>query len=144
VEAADRLELLEPSALARRCERSRGRKGTGRLLSLLVQYRPLPETRSELERRFLRLCDDAELPRPAVNVSVEGFEVDFVWFAERLVVELDGYEYHRDRASFDRDRRRDAALQLAGFRVLRFTHRRLVDEPDSVVAELRQLLALRD
>jgi hypothetical protein len=51
------------------------------------------------------------------------------------------YEYHRDRASFERDRRRDVALQVAGFRVLRFTHRRLVDEPDYVIAELRQALA---
>jgi very-short-patch-repair endonuclease len=140
VEAADRLELLDPSALACPCEQSRGRKGTGRLLSLLAHYRPLPETRSELERRFLRLCDDAELPRPAVNVSVEGFEVDFRWFAERLVVELDGYEYHRDRASFERDRRRDAALQLAGFRVFRFTYRRIVHEPDVVTSQLRVAL----
>jgi hypothetical protein len=82
LEAADRLELLDPSDLARRCEQSRGRKGSGRLLSLRAHYRPVPETRSELERRFLRLCDEAALPRPAVNVVVEGFEVDFAWLGE--------------------------------------------------------------
>jgi Protein of unknown function (DUF559) len=141
LEAADRLELLDPSDLARRCEQSRGRKGSGRLLSLLAHYRPVPETRSELERRFLRLCDEAALPRPAVNVVVEGFEVDFAWLDEGVVVELDGYEYHGDRTAFERDRRRDVALQVAGFRALRFTHRRLVDEPDYVIAELRQALA---
>jgi very-short-patch-repair endonuclease len=101
----------------------------------------VPGTRSELERRFLRLCDDAEVSRPAVNVVIEGFEVDLAWLHGRVVVEVDGYEYHRDRASFERDRRRDVALQVAGFRVLRFTHRRLVDEPDYVIAELRQALA---
>jgi hypothetical protein len=142
LEAADRLGLLEGSDLARRCERSRGRRGTGRLLSLLAQYRPLPETRSELERGFLRLCVDAGLPRPAVNVPLEGFEVDFLWPKERVAVELDGYEYHRDQASFERDRRRDVVLQLAGFRVLRFTYRRLVDDPGGTLTELRQILAV--
>jgi very-short-patch-repair endonuclease len=58
-----------------------------------------------------------------------------------VVVELDGDEYHGDRAAFQRDRRRDVALQVAGFRALRFSHRRLVDEPDYVIAELRQALA---
>jgi very-short-patch-repair endonuclease len=76
-----------------------------------------------------------------VNVVIEGSEVDLAWLHGRVVVEVDGYEHHRDRASFERDRRRDAALQVAGFRVLRLTHRRLVDEPDYVIAELRQALA---
>jgi very-short-patch-repair endonuclease len=57
------------------------------------------------------------------------------------VVELDGYEFHHDRASFERDRRRDAALQVAGNIVVRITHRRLVNEEASVVAQLHKLLA---
>jgi predicted transcriptional regulator of viral defense system len=141
LEATDRLELLDVQALIRRCEDGNGRKGTGTLLSLLAHFRPLPETRSELERGFLRVCDDAGLPRPAVNVVVEGVEVDFAWFSERVVAEVDGYEYHSNRSAFEKDRRRDVTLQLAGFRVLRFTHRRLVEEPDQVVAELRHALA---
>jgi GDPmannose 4,6-dehydratase len=96
--------------LSRLCE-TRGRKGVGRLRSALARYRPLPETRSELERRFVRLCDRAGFARPAVNVLVDGFEVDCVWQPQRLVVELDGYAFHRDRATFEHDRRRDASLQ---------------------------------
>jgi very-short-patch-repair endonuclease len=142
LEAADRLDLLHIEELTRLREQRRGRKGTGRLRSLLARHRPLPDTRSELERRFLRLCQDAGLPMPAVNVPVEGLEVDFLWPDLRLVVELDGYAFHRDRAAFERDRRRDAALQLAGYRVIRVTHRRLVEEPAAVVAELRALLGL--
>ncbi|MGH2990929.1 MAG: endonuclease domain-containing protein [Solirubrobacterales bacterium] len=140
IEATDRHRLLDIAELTRLCETSRGRKGTTRLSSLLALHRPLPETRSELEHRFLRLCREAGLPQPAVNTPIAGIEVDFVWPDAQLVVELDGYAFHRDRASFERDRRRDSALQLAGHRVLRVTHRRLMEEPSAVVAELRALL----
>ena len=140
VETADRHDLLDVAELARLIESSRGRKGTGRLTSVLARLRPVPQTRSELERRFLRLCDDAGLPRPAVNVPVTGFEVDFLWPGARLVVEVDGFEWHRDRAAFERDRRRDARLQLAGYRVVRVTYRRLVEEPGSVISDLLALL----
>jgi very-short-patch-repair endonuclease len=140
IEAADRHRLLDVTELSHLLEASRGRKGTGRLSSLLAHYRPSPQTRSELERRFLRMCREAGLPTPAVNVPVAGFEVDFLWPEARLVVELDGYAFHRDRASFERDRRRDAILQLAGYRVLRVTDRRLVEDAASVIAELRTML----
>ena len=140
IEAADRHQLLDIPELTGLCEASSGRKGTGRLSSLLAHHRPVPATRSELERRFLRLCRDAGLPRPAVNVPVEGVEVDFLWPDARLVVELDGYAFHRDRESFEHDRRRDATLQAAGYHVLRVTYRRLVEEPAAVVGELWALL----
>lgn len=80
-------------------------------------------TRSELERRFLRVVQEAGLPRPLTNHQVEGFEVDAVWLQQRLVVELDGWEFHRTRAAFERDRERDAVLMLAGWRTMRITAR---------------------
>ena len=100
----------------------------------------MEETRSELERRFLALCRKHELPLPITNPIVEGFEVDAVWAHRRLVVELDGYEFHRTRASFERDRQRDAALLLAGYRVLRVTWWRLVHEPGAIAETIRRLL----
>jgi very-short-patch-repair endonuclease len=142
-EAADRLALLDVEAVLRLCDRATGRKGTGRLRALVAEHREMPFTRSELERRFLRLCDRASIRRPAVNVEVEGFEVDFFWPAHRLIVELDSWSFHRDRAAFERDRGRDATLQVAGYRVLRITYRRLVDEPDLVAREIEALLGRR-
>ena len=44
---------------------------------------------------------------------VGGHEVDMLWREQRLVVEVDGFAYHSGRAAFERDRRRDAALQAA-------------------------------
>jgi very-short-patch-repair endonuclease len=98
-------------------------------------------TRSEAERRLKRLCKAAQLPMPRTNARVNGYEVDAFWPAHRLIVEVDGYRYHRTRQAFERDRRKDAALQAAGFRVVRITWSRLTTEPYSVSAQLGALLA---
>lgn len=59
-----------------------------------------------------------------------------------LVVELDSYEYHKSRAKFESDRRRDAKLQVAiDCRVLRVTWMRLEQEPRELLAEVRALLS---
>jgi very-short-patch-repair endonuclease len=98
-------------------------------------------TLSEAERRLLRLIRAAGLPAPRTNVRVGGYEVDCHWPDARLVVEVDGFAYHASRAAFERDRRRDADLVVAGLRVVRFTWRQLVHEPEAVVARLAVLLA---
>jgi very-short-patch-repair endonuclease len=73
-------------------------------------------------------------------VYVHGFLVDAVWRNRRIVVELDGYDSHRTRTAFEEDRKRDTALQLAGYVVLRITYQRLTKEPNLVVAEIRWAL----
>ena len=97
-------------------------------------------TRSEAERRLLKLIRAAKLPVPRTNVVVVGWEVDALWPACTLVVEVDGYAYHGNRAAFERDRRKDAALVAAGYRVLRVTWRQIVEEPHALVALLARLL----
>jgi hypothetical protein len=110
------------------------------LRAALLDYRPQVFTRSKLEGRFLDLCKRAGLPRPAANAVVAGDEVDMLWRTERLVVELDGEQVHRTRAAFERDRRRDTALQIAGYRVVRITDRRMADSPHEVAETVRLLL----
>ncbi|HEX9708621.1 MAG TPA: DUF559 domain-containing protein [Candidatus Thermoplasmatota archaeon] len=99
-------------------------------------------TRTAAEATFLELVRRGGLPRPAANVVVEGLEVDFLWRERRLAVEIDGYAHHGGRAAFERDRRRDAALIAAGFRVVRFTWRQLVGESDVVLVRVAQALAV--
>jgi hypothetical protein len=99
-----------------------------------------PADRSSVED----VCRQAALPSPSVNSWVAGQEVDMLWSEQRLVVELDGRSFHQTRAAFERDRLRDAALQLAGYRVLRITRRRLETEPATVVAAVRDLLSSSD
>ena len=61
-------------------------------------------------------------PRPQVNSVVEGRVRDFFWPDAGLVVEADGYRYHRSPTVFSDDRERDVELALAGLRTLRFTY----------------------
>ncbi len=104
--------------------------------ALTIATTPTQHTRSEAERRFLKLIRAARLPEPAVNTRVGGHEVDFLWPAKRLVVEIDGYAFHNTRAAFERDRVRDVDLQGLGYKVLRFTPRRVADEPLAVIAAI--------
>jgi very-short-patch-repair endonuclease len=110
-----------------------GRRGAGSLKRPLEQLDPLPHVpRSELERRFMALCPT----KPAMGLVVEGFETDFAWPEHKVIAELDGWETHRTRTAFQSDRRRDVALRLAGWIVLRFTYRDVVYEPRYVTATL--------
>jgi very-short-patch-repair endonuclease len=141
LERAELLRLLDMAALNDVLARATGRLGAGVLRAALAHYAPeQAPARSELERRFLSLVRRAGLPRPVVNTLVAGYEVDFHWPAQRLVVETDGAATHLTRRAFERDRRRDAALQLAGQRVVRFTWRHVTGEPEAVEATLRALL----
>jgi very-short-patch-repair endonuclease len=99
-------------------------------------------TRSELETRFVTLCRRNRLPMPETNVAIAGFEVDFLWRENCLVVETDGFKFHRGRIAFEEDRRRDLRLQAAGYHVVRLTYRQLVDEPGEIVDTLRSRLNL--
>ena len=143
-EQAERLRLLDVRALEELCRNRPGHRGVRPLAALLAQeHAPASlETRSELERRFLGLCREAGLPQPAVNVLVQGFEVDAAWLDRRVIVELDGHAFHGTRAAFERDRKRDMALQLAGYSVLRLTYRRLETEGAQVFQALRSLLGI--
>ncbi len=91
-------------------ERHPGRPGVARLRALVGDDRARTMTRSEAEERFFALTRRAELPRPAVNARLHGFEVDFLWHHERVVVEIDGMAYHKlTRGARARSRTRRAA-----------------------------------
>ena len=138
---AERRHLASRSGLAALLGRYTRRPGV-RVLSALVEAHERPAfTRSEAEDRLLRLLRKAKLPASDVNVRLEGFEVDFLWRDAGLVVEVDGYAFHSDRAAFEDDRRRDAKLAARGLTVIRVTWRQLADEPEAVVVRIGQALA---
>lgn len=97
-------------------------------------------TRSELERSFLRLCRRYELPEPSVNTRVGPLTVDFCWARARLIVETDGYRFHRGRAAFEDDRDRDLILSGFGYAVQHLSYRQVVHESARVAAVLRAKL----
>ena len=113
------------------------RRGVAALRALLAE--PLM-TRSEAEREFRALIEQAGLPRPRVNAKIGSYEVDFFWREAQLVVEVDGFAFHGSRTAFERDRRKQAELVARGLRVSRVTWRQLADEPLAVVARVAAAL----
>ena len=116
-------------------------KGAATVKALLEQEQDSGYTRSVAERRLRDLIRDAGLPRPRFNEPLLGYVVDALWPAHRLVVEVDGYAYHRHRKAFESDRRRDQELVAAGYRVIRVTWLQLRDRPILVITSIAQALA---
>lgn len=141
VAASLRRGIVAKAQLRAQLARNPGRTGTPALRAVLDQAAGAAFTRSRAERRMLALVRSAGLPAPLVNARRHGYELDFLWPEQRLVVEVDGFAFHADRTAFDRDRRRDADLALHGYVVLRVTWRQLVGEPNLVVARIAAALA---
>jgi len=143
---ADYLRLLDLDSLNAAVERARGRRNLRRLKQALARHREGGIVRGELEHRFLELVGRAGLPAPETNVRVRTrkriYTVDCLWRAEGVAVELDGRGAHARTAAFEEDRARDTALNAIGLRTLRFTWRRVANEPEDVVAELQAVSGL--
>lgn len=135
---------VDTDAIARLVGRHPRRAGAGVLRRLLAQETEPAFTRSAAEERFLRLVRRSGLPVPRSNVRLNGVEVDFHWPSTGLVVEVDGYAFHGSRVAFEHDHGRDAALTVAGYRVLRFTWRQLTRQPEKVLVAVTRALAGRD
>jgi very-short-patch-repair endonuclease len=114
--------------------------GAGLLRELLESDVNPALTRSEAEERFLDLVRRGCVGDPAVNVIVERFEVDFLWRAERLIIEVDGHTFHASKRAFENDRRRDAVLAAAGYTVMRVTWDQITREPEAVLVRLVRTL----
>jgi very-short-patch-repair endonuclease len=132
------LKLVNDRELQAAIDRAPARKGSQALRALLDHGPTI--TRSEAERRLLKLIRDANLPQPLTNVRLHGYMVDFLWPQNRMVVEFDGFAFHGHRQAFERDRKRDRTLVAAGYRVIRITWRQLTDEPLAVLASVAQAL----
>jgi predicted transcriptional regulator of viral defense system len=146
VDQAEVLRVFDGKTVHEALARAGPRRGAGILRAVLASYKQPTLTRRQLEERFLTLCRRAALPNPAVNawITLAGgvaYQADFLWRAERFIAETDGRDVHTTRKAFEHDRLRDQRLTLAGYTVVRFTWRQLVNEPASVAEALRSLLA---
>jgi hypothetical protein len=132
---ADRSGRLVWRELHRVIEQGNGRKGLRRVRRVAARVDPrAADTLSPLEVDFLSLCQKAGLPLPQINVLVEGHLVDFYWPQARVIVETDGYTYHKDRVAFERDHETTVALTAAGYTVHRTTYRMLKRNPGPFMA----------
>jgi very-short-patch-repair endonuclease len=144
IDQAEVLSTFDLRAVEEVLTRAAGRRGARVVRRVLAEYRGPTLTDRELEERFLALCRRASLPGPAVNEWIAlddgiAYKPDFVWRAERLIAETDGWGSHGTRTAFEEDRRRDRRLRMAGWEVVRFTWRDVEREPDEVTAVLAHL-----
>ncbi len=116
-----------------------GRPGNLTRARLLTESRHEPW--SEPERQLHALLDAAGLRGWDTNVPVLTYRVDVLFAAQRVVLEVDGWEVHGTRLAFESDRRRRNEIVLAGYRVLNFTARQIRDDPDWVVQTVRCALS---
>lgn len=137
---AERQRTLDVKSIEEAIGRLRGRRGRGiaavraALAELAAHGTTL--TRSPLEDHLLPLLKAHDLPRPATNAYVAGYEFDAVWHAQRLAVELDGWDTHKTRRAFQHDRTKGNAIQAAGYALLRFTHADVVGRPRETAAAI--------
>ena len=95
---------------------------------------------SALERCFLGRLRAEGLPLPETNRVAGGRRVDCRWPDRRLTVELDGYRYHRSRYAWEQDRRREREARARGDEFRRYTYGDVLEQPNSMLAELHALL----
>ena len=95
-----------------------------RLLRSFVDGKGGP-TRSEWEDFFPAWCEQYRLPPPVMGAIVAGHEVDALFPNEKVIIELDSWEFHQDRGSFESDRDRDADTLAAGHLTVRITWGRM-------------------
>lgn len=150
LEEAIRRELVTVQVVAAVLHRvaRKGRNGAGPMRDVLIERMALLGlAEGPMDEEFLRIMKAAgvDLPEPQVEIHRRGgrliARVDFVYHQYKLVIELDGEAFHPDRDSFCKDRRKQNALVLEGYRVLRFTYFDLFAAPEYVVSQVVTAIA---
>jgi very-short-patch-repair endonuclease len=97
-------------------------------------------TLSKLEAHFLELLRNENLPLPITNKPAGCRRVDCRWPEHRLTVELDGYQFHNSRHSWEQDRRREREARARGDDFRRYTYGDVFENPALMLAELGSVL----
>jgi very-short-patch-repair endonuclease len=126
---ADRLDLIDPEALRIAVDTFPPKPGMANMRRLL-HLDALTDT--GLERKFLAIVRAANLPLPETQAQVSGYRVDFYWPNLGLVIEADGWRYHRTAGEQATDHRRDQAHARAALTTLRFSESQIRYRPDEV------------
>ncbi len=128
-------KLADLRAAHARYPKRHGAPATSRHLDLLDDG-----ARSEAERLVVELFRDAGVDGWRSNVPSCGYVIDVAFERRALAVEIDGFAFHRDTQTFQRDRTKRNALIAAGWTVLNFTWADLIERPEHVVATVSEAL----
>lgn len=99
------------------------------------------------EAEFVRLVQRSGVSVPEFNARIDtaqgSFFLDALWREQGIGVEIDGAAWHLGVLSWERDLRRQNLIHVAGVTLLRFPVRRLRDDPEGVINEIRAALRSR-
>lgn len=140
VNEADKRKRVDPDSLRRALDGYAGQPGVKALRTLLDRH-TFRLTDDELEVLFRPIAAAAGLPVPQTKQIVNRFEVDFFWPDLGLVVETDGWRYHRTPAAQTRDALRDQVHTASGLTPIRFSHHQVKYEADHVYEVLKRTIA---
>jgi very-short-patch-repair endonuclease len=100
-------------------------------------------TLSKLEAGFLELLRANRLPLPHTNRTAGTKRVDCRWPERRVTVELDSFQYHNTRYSWEQDRVREREAHARGDTFRRYTYRDVFEHPAAMLRDLRAVLSIR-
>lgn len=113
-------------------------RGARRLREVIASAAP---TKNEFEDAMHAILLDAGLPAPLVNQPYLGYEPDFRWPDQRVILEADGARTHDQPLARADGARRQAVLEAHGETVLRISWRQAVLDPQPTIKRLRCALA---
>jgi hypothetical protein len=113
-----------------------------KLLAPFVES-PHNPTNSDFEDDFLAFTQKYGLPTPLINHPFNGRYLDAFFPDHGVIVECDGWEFHKDRDAFEDDRERDAEHLKLGLVTVRITKQRLTTTPDYEAERLNEILSQR-
>ncbi len=137
------LKLLSVSRLRAALDDYPRRRGSARLAELARQSTSTA-TRSGGEETLFGLIRRSRMPQPQTNARIGQWSVDFYWPEHRLVVEVDGIDFHSSRVNIERDHRKDLEMRKLGIDVMRFVGRQVRREPEMLLVTIARELALRE
>jgi hypothetical protein len=144
---ADAMEVLDLGAIQDQLDSNPTRRGAKVIGSVLAEhYIGSTLTQTEVEEAMLVLSRRLGVPPPEVNKWLDlhdgepMIKPDFMWRAQRLIIEVDG-RHHRTRQRYESDRRRDQRAAVARWLVVRTTEPQIKHRPDELLATVAALLA---
>lgn len=121
INEADKLGVIDADSLRRDLDSRAGEPGVRPLRRILDKH-TFRLSDDELELLFRPIAAAAGLPTPLTKQQIDEFEVDFFWPDLGLVVETDGWRYHRTPAAQTRDALRFQKHTASNLTPLRFSH----------------------
>ncbi|HMI80211.1 MAG TPA: type IV toxin-antitoxin system AbiEi family antitoxin domain-containing protein [Solirubrobacterales bacterium] len=128
INEADKRDVIDPDSLRKALDDYPSQPGIRPLRQILDKH-TFRLSDDELELLFRPIASAAGLSTPLTKRIVNEFEVDFFWPDLGLVVETDGWRYHRTPSAQTRDARRFQAHTAAGLTPIRFSHYQVKYEP---------------